>query len=65
MNLNHDGRENCPITGEAIPNGYAWTDHDKDGCFNSCLSCCPDHEHSSVGDALKALDKRRGEGCHR
>jgi hypothetical protein len=59
MTLNHDGRDTCPVTGEEIPNGYAWTDHEKKGCFNSCLSCCPDHEHVSVGSALRALEAKR------
>ena len=59
MQLNHDGKDKCPVTGEQIPNGYTWTDHDKEGCFNSCLSCCPEYEHKSIGSALQALADKR------
>ena len=58
--MRHDYKDNCPITGRPIPNGFSWTDHSKEGPYNSCLSCCPDNQHKSIGAALHDLNERRG-----
>ena len=57
MSLYHDPLGKCPVTGEPVPDGYTWTDHDKPGPFNSCLSCCPDGE--TLRESLARLESNR------
>jgi hypothetical protein len=37
--VRHDPFKPCPVTGEQIPFGTAWTDHDLPGLFNACAAC--------------------------
>ena len=58
--MRHDPRGKCPVTGEAIPEGFVWTDHKKEGSFNSCYAC-----NKKIPQTLQELnDKREREGEH-
>lgn len=47
---------------EIIPAGYAWTNHDLPGFFNSCAACAPDDvDELETLQELQARRQREGE----
>ena len=58
--MRHTDYNFCPVANKPNPGGFCWTDHSKEGCYNSCPQCCPDG-FRSVGQALHELNERRGE----
>lgn len=52
--LRHTYGKPCPVTGEQIPFGVTFTDHDLPGLFNACAACSEKNFPS-----LRELNDRR------
>lgn len=52
----HEHDKPCPITGRE-PVDFIWTDHKREGCYNSCAYCHSETKPLSV--MLQELKERR------